>query len=202
MPFGSAPLNGEVFKRLDWQGVVEGCTKKTCQSNSTRFFSTAKEAAEAGDVEAREAFAVLGSITSIALKADSREEPFTPLVVFNTGRSAILEDFSTDDLDVLREIVAEVPDPELQARIADVVWCKKRDYRMAQQALTSYFESARNVRVAGDWLTELSRTERAFALTAELGRPDERYSEVVEYTEAAVQDYENVRFDRPAGHDG
>jgi hypothetical protein len=177
--------------------ITHQSSKKTCQSYSTRFFSAAKEAAEAGDEEAREAFAVLGSITSMALKADSREEPFTPLVVFNTGRSAILEDFSADDLEVLREVVGEVSDPELKARIADVVWCKKRDHLMAQLAVTSYLESAHNLRSANDWLTELSRIERAFALTAELGSPDELYSEVVEYTEAAVRVYENVRFDRP-----
>lgn len=197
MPFLNAPLNKEVFERIGWQEVISECAKRKCQYYSTGFFSAAKEAGEAGDEEAQEAFAVLGGITSMALKAYSREEPFTPLLVFNTGRSAILEDFTDNHLDSLGEVVAEASDPELRARIADVIWCRKRDYRMARLAVSSYLESAENLRADDDWLTELERVERAIALMAELGRPEELFSKVAEYAEEAVREYEDVRFDRP-----
>lgn len=197
MPFSNAPLSKEVFERVGWQEVISECAKRKCQHYSTRFFSAAKAAGEAGDEEAQEAFAVLGSVTSMLLKADSREEPFTPLVVFNSGRSAILEDFTDNHLDTLGETVAEASDPELRARIADVIWCRKRDYRMAQLAVNSYLESAENLRADHDWLTELERVERAITLTAELGRPKELFSRVAEYAQAAVQEYEDMRFDRP-----
>ena len=73
----------------------------------------------------------------------------------------------------MKEVVAEATDPELRARIADVIWCRKRDHRMAKLAVRSYLESAANLRSSDDWLSELERVERAMALAAELGRPDE-----------------------------
>jgi len=36
------------------------------------------------------------------------------------------------------EIVSDISDPELQARIADILWVKRRDYRMAQLAVATY----------------------------------------------------------------
>lgn len=197
MSFSKIPLSKEAFKRIGWQDVVNGCTQKTCQQYSRPFFSESNKAEQAGDEEAREAFAVLGGLTSMMLNPESQEEPFTPLMVFNTGRSTILEDFTDSHLNALREAVSDASDPELRARIADVLWCRKRDYKMAQLAVKSYIASAENLRSADDWLNELKRIERAIALTIELGRPDELISEVLRYTEAAVQDYENVRFDRP-----
>ncbi len=191
------PLNREVFQRIRWENAVRESAEKECQRYSGQFFSKAKDAEAANDKEAQEAFRVLGGITSMMLNADSREEPFSPMMVLSTGRSAALEDFTDNHLDALKEVVAEATDPELRARIADVIWCRKRDHRMAKLAVSSYLESAASLRSNDDWLSELERVERAMALTAELGRPDELWSEVVRYVEGAVREYEGVRFDRP-----
>jgi hypothetical protein len=194
--FGT-PLNKQVFERIGWQEVVAVSAEKECQRYSGLFLSKAEEAKEAGDGEAREAFAVLGGVTSMILYADSREEPFRPMMVLSTGRSAALDDFSDNHLNALKEVVTETLDPELRARIADVLWCRTRDHRAAELAVESYLESAANLSSSDDWITELERVERAMVLTAELGRPSELWSEVVEYAEAAVRGYEGVRFDRP-----
>jgi hypothetical protein len=39
------------------------------------------------------------------LNADSREEPCSPMMVLSTGRSAILEDFTDNHLNALKEVV-------------------------------------------------------------------------------------------------
>jgi hypothetical protein len=197
VPFSDTPLNKEVFQRVRWEDAVVESDEKECQRYSGLFFSKAREAEAAGDREAQEAFAVLGGITSMMLNADSREEPFSPMMVLSTGRSAALEDFTDNHLDALKEVVAEATDPELRARIADVIWCRKRDHRMAKLAVRSYLESAASLRSNDDWLSELKRVERAMALVAELGRPDELWPKVVGYAEGAVREYEGVRFDRP-----
>lgn len=167
-------------------------TGKECQRYSGLFFSKAKDAEAAHDEEAQGAFAVLGGITSMMLNADSREEPFGPMMVLSTGRSAALEDFTDNHLDALKEVVSEASDPEMRARVADVIWYRKRDHRAAEPAVKSYLESAANLRSSGDWLSELERAERAVALAAELGRPDELWSKVVGYVEGAVREYEGV----------
>lgn len=131
------------------------------------------------------------------LDSDSREEPFGPMTVLSTGRSAALEDFTDNHLNALKELMPEASDPELHARIGDVLWCRKRDYQAAELAAKSYLESAANLRSHDNWLSELKRVERAMALVAELGRPTDLWSKVVEYVEVAVKEYEGVRFDRP-----
>lgn len=197
MPFSDTPLNRKVFERIRWEEAIGGSDEKECQRYSRLFFSKAKDAEEANDEEAQEAFAVLGGITSMMLKADSREEPFGPMMVLSTGRSAALEDFTDNHLDALKELVSEASDSELRARIADVVWCRKRDYQAAELAVNSYLESAANLRSSNNWLSELVRVERAMALVSELGRPQDLWSTVTGYVEIAVRQYEDVRFDRP-----
>jgi hypothetical protein len=197
VPLSDTPLNREVFERIRWQEAVAESDEKECDHYSRHFFARAGKAERAGDEEAREAFAVLGGITSMMLHADSREEPFRPMMVFSAGRSAVLEDFTDNHLNALGEVVGEASDPELRARIGDVLWCRKRDHRAALLALKSYLGSAANLRSVGDWLSEVERAERAIALAAELGRPDGPWSEAVGYVEGAVREYEGVRFDRP-----
>lgn len=197
MPPSDAPLDKEVFGRIRWQEVVAESEKKECQRYSSLFSSRAGEAEEAGDGEAREAFALLGGVTSMKLQADSREEPFRPMMVLSTGRSAALGDFTDEHLNVLGEVVSEASDPELRARIGDVLWCRKRDYRAALLAVESYLGSATNLRSAGNWISEVERAKRAMALASELGKPDGPWSEVVGYVEEAVREYEDVRSDRP-----
>jgi hypothetical protein len=79
MPLSDTPLNEEIFDRVRWQ---------ECQRYSQVFLSKVRRAEDAGDKEAQEAFAVLRGLTSMMLNADSREEPFSPMMVLSTGRSA------------------------------------------------------------------------------------------------------------------
>lgn len=197
VPFSDTPLNREVFQRVRWEEPVRESAEKECQRYSGLFFSKAKEAEEANNKEAHEAFTVLGGMTSMMLNADSREEPFSPMMVLSTGRSAALEDFTDNHLDALKDVVAEATDPELRSRITDVIWCRKRDHQMAKLAVRSYLESAASLRSNDNWLSELKRVERAMALSAELGRPDELWLEIVRYVEEAVREYEGVKVDRP-----
>jgi hypothetical protein len=197
VPLSNTPLDWEVFRRIRWQEVPAESEKKECQHYCRLFSSEAEEAAEAGDQQAREAFALLGNITSMKLQADSCEEPFRPMMVLSTGRSAALEDFTYDHLNILAEVVGEVSDPELRARIGDVLWCRKRNYRAALLAAESYLGSAANLRSADNWISEAARAERAMALATELGRPDGLWTDVLAYVEEAVREYEGVRFDRP-----
>jgi hypothetical protein len=68
------------------------------------------------------------------------------------------------------KVVAEATDPEeLRARIADVIWYRKKDHTAAGLAVESYLESEATPRSVDDWLSELERVERAVALASELG---------------------------------
>ena len=82
MPFSDTQLNRRSFERIRWEEAIGGSDEKECERYSGLFFSKAKDAEEANDKGAQEAFALLGGITSMMLNADSREEPFSPMMVF------------------------------------------------------------------------------------------------------------------------
>ena len=54
---------------------------------------------------------------------------------FNGRRSLNTEDLTDDDLTALARIVSEIQDPEYRARVADVLWVTKNDYKAAQLAI-------------------------------------------------------------------
>jgi hypothetical protein len=82
VPFSDTQLNRRSFERIRWEEAIGGSDEKECERYSGLFFSKAKDAEEANDKGAQEAFALLGGITSMMLNADSREEPFSPMMVF------------------------------------------------------------------------------------------------------------------------
>jgi hypothetical protein len=74
----------------------------------------------------------LVQLSSFMLRSDSHDEPFGPIAVFRDSRSAIIEDITGPYLDTLKDIVPTIKDPEMRARISDVLWVTKRDFRMAR----------------------------------------------------------------------
>lgn len=54
------------------------------------------------------------------------------------SRSDIIDDFDENHLDVLAEIVSDISDPELRARIGDVLWIRKREHNFAELAIEAY----------------------------------------------------------------
>lgn len=102
----------------------------------------AKEKQEAGQEEQAKILDLLSRATSMRLAPDSINEPFKPFFQdFQEGRrSAIPEDFTLEDLAFFEEILNDVNDPWLKARLADLLWlCKKpKNPDHAKIAIASY----------------------------------------------------------------
>src|SRR5690349_15464750 len=139
----SEHLTKEDFMQSGFEIIVAQCDEKDCARYSSRFAARAREAEEVGNTTAQGVFRLLSSITSLHLKLDTSEDPFGPMVVFHDRRTAIVDDFDENQLTLLSDVVTDINDPELRARIADVLWLRKRDYRMAELAISSYLESAK-----------------------------------------------------------
>ena len=88
-------------------------------------------------------FELLKLITAPIIVAEGKSEHFVD----------IFDDFTEEELSFLAEIVFEIPDPELKARITDILWIKKYPknnyYQMAKLAINAYMESAKNLESAG-----------------------------------------------------
>jgi hypothetical protein len=178
------------FTQSGWQGVIEESPKKECSAYSRSFVAKASEATQSGDDKRRQIFTLLGNITSMKMRLDSPEEPFGPMMVLYGERTATVDDFGESDLTLLREVVSDITDPELRARVADVLCVRNPDYRMADLAVTSYLESAKALEDPYHWPATVKRVERAMQLAARWGRNTGRLAEVVAHIEAVLANYD------------
>src|SRR5512135_1401206 len=101
MPFANIPITRDDLNSSNWRNVIADCPKKECLSYWHPFMTKADEAGTAGDNVLQEAYTLLGAVTSMMLRLDSKTDPFVPIMVFRTGRSAILDDISDAHIEVL-----------------------------------------------------------------------------------------------------
>lgn len=171
------------FDKSGWEHVIASCPLKTCSSYCDGFRAKAKEAEQSGDTDCQSVYRMLACLTSMYLQPDNRTEPFAPMMVMKNSRTAILDDFSDEQLEILKELVPNVSDPEMRARLADVLWVRNRDFRMGELAIDAYLESAVTLEDPEDWPECAHRIERALGLAATLGKNSDRFSRVISHIE-------------------
>jgi hypothetical protein len=190
MPLQYIPLSKEDFDKCNWQEVITTCEQKECHIYSRLYFEEAKKAEEAGDTKVQEIFALLDGITSLMFTLDNKESPFGPVIVWHDSRSFIVDDLSDEQLKVLVEVAPEVTDPEMRARIADVLWIRTRNFRMAGLAVDAYLESATILEHPENWTQSAHRIERALQLAANLGKKNQYYPKTIQHIELLLNRYE------------
>ena len=183
-------LSLESFRQVDWEKIIEQCDRKDCASYSHKFFDAAKvEKDEATVIQA--VYEFLGHVTSPMLKSKSDNEPFPPVAVMADGsRSAIPKDLSDQQLALLKELVPTIQDPELRARIADILWERQRDFQMAQLAVRSYLESAQRLEDPEHWLLPFQRIQRGVRIAVGLGKNNDFLTSVIHYVESLLAKYQ------------
>lgn len=164
MPLLSPPLTKEDFINSGWQDVVNSSERKDCSDYSIAFSKEAIEANKVGKVRDQTVFEILAFVTDITTKQES------------AGNFASQLTRLTDEhLDFLTEIVVNISDLELQARVADVLWVKRHDYQMARLAITAYLGSA--IELEGLWSHYFHRIRRAFELACAINTQQIEQSE-------------------------
>lgn len=140
------------------------------------FWKKAQEAKEVGNFRDEAVLEILAAVTGAAIKPESNEEFF----------AEVFRNLTDEHLDFLATIAHDVSDPELQARVADILWVRRRDYRMAQLAVTAYIQSAKELEDPEKWNKCFDRIERALRLAHKI-----KYQEdaVVAYIEAVLDRY-------------
>lgn len=171
------------FLRSGWETVIARSDDKECSYYMSHLWQTAREAKDANDQKTEELFRLLGDICSLNLKLDSPDQPFGPMMTSHQGRTAIPEDFDADQIRFLNDIVRDVTDADLRARIADVLWFLRRDYEVAEEAVSAYLESAITLEDPEDWVAPYDRIARALQLAKIMGRNAQSYPVVVRHIE-------------------
>src|SRR5690606_24040088 len=92
-------------------------------------------------------FALLSVVASFYPNYDAAGNPYGSMWSGFNGRRALnAEDLTEKDLAALAGIVGEIADPEMRARVADVLWVTKRDHKAAKVAIGAFLESAQRLK--------------------------------------------------------
>jgi hypothetical protein len=132
------------FEKYQWLDVLASANLKhlkQCEDYSKEFKERAKIYELNGDSLAQEIFNFLENITSNLMKPLGHGQSYT--------ENFIDESISEQELFILRELVLQINDPEMKARVTDILWICKRDsektrpIKMAKEAVQAYLQSAR-----------------------------------------------------------
>lgn len=186
MPFSVDDLTVDDFLNSGWRTAVEGAEERGCLHYRSAFRERADEAREAGKAKQANLFALFGDLASMFLDADDPADPIKPMWQGGGHRSAIPSDFDPA-LPLLADILPHVDDPDLKARIADVLWIRKRDYKAAREAAAAYLASAR-LADGEAWPDATDRVERAIEIAARTGQRD-LIDDVLRHVEAALDGF-------------
>ena len=170
MPFSVEGLTVQDFTDSSWRDAVEAAEERDCNNYRTMFYTKATEARTTGDERAANLFNLLGDLASMFIDADDLADPLKPMWQSGGQRSAIPSDFDPA-LGYLADILPQIDDPELKARVADVLWLRKRDFKAAREGAAAYLAAARLVD-RDDWPHATDRIERAVDIAARVNQQD------------------------------
>jgi len=139
----NTPLTKEDFINSAWKEVIDNSERKECCRYYDGFLSKATKAKEAGNHRQYEMFDIL------------------KLVCMIPGMIPV-EDIKDEYLDFLDEIVDEVSDPELKAKIAEILWVKRGEYQSGQLAVEAYLESAKQLEDPQKWIEDPRKWKSCF----------------------------------------
>ncbi|MEH1765276.1 DUF4209 domain-containing protein [Nostoc sp.] len=148
------------FDKYQWTEILDKKIAKECQNYSEEFRLKSEVYKSSGDSIAQEIFKFLSEITSLLMEPQS-----LPAV-----EEMITSALSDHHLAILRGLAIKITDPEMLARLADILWICKRDpenarpIQMAKVAVESYLQSARNLEDTENWMSCYERLQRAAQL--------------------------------------
>lgn len=188
MPATEHPLTQADFDQTRWEELLSGAKKPETFSYCTEFGKALRAAKDIGDAAATAVFTVLFVVTDVELRADETDEPFGPRFVRRAARSGDPGDISDDQFAILREVGPGIQDPEMRARVCDLVWTTKRgDIGLAKAAVTAYLESATRLEDHDHWVVFEERIRRAVRLARSLGKGGvDEFTKAVAYVEGML----------------
>ncbi|VBB06486.1 Hypothetical protein LUCI_1718 [Lucifera butyrica] len=174
-----------------WEEVIDLLDEKTCLNYHSKFFEKMRSVETTDNNKSKEVYKFLGDITSLCPNYDSRDEPYKALIELGASRSAILDDF-IPSIETLKELIPKITDPELRARIADVVWIIKHDYNFANIAIQAYLGSYNNLLKIEMFGPSIERIKRAVQLINYLGKNKKLYTQVTDIIENTLERFQEI----------
>ena len=153
---------------LPFEAALSASDERECHAYSRVFLERAKQCDDSGDAGSAKAWTLLFRLSQFMLRPDNESEPFPPVAVWDGRRSMVPSDLCGDPAEAIHSFAIQVEDPELRARLLDVVWESNRDHTAAEAAVIAYLESAKRLLDPDEWVAYAVRCERALRLAVML----------------------------------
>jgi hypothetical protein len=186
-------ISADDLRSYDWQVELAAATCRECYAFHDAFTVKVKALSDAGDARGASVFRLLTAVAGFWPNYDDDAKPFHPTIVdYQTGKRFLLmpEDLAKPDFEALTGILDEIKDPEFRARVADVLWVNRRDYKAAQKAVEAYIESSRVLETGDMWPPFAERLRRAMQVGAKLGWSKLFHQKAVAAVEDAITRHE------------
>lgn len=152
------------LQQCGWKNAIAEVQYRSCEEFGTKFSFCQQEAEP--DSKGAACFRLLVNTTRLWLEAENPNEPFNPM--------RALERFSDADLTLLELFLPIVDEPELTARIADILWVGRKRFKAATQATAAYVDAAKIQRQTRPdyWPEWGKRIKRSIQIALQLNRED------------------------------
>ena len=154
------------------------------------FYQRAQEAGKAHDSRTEAVYTFLGAVASPELKLETpSRDPFVPAADLQYSRTPLPEDFSADELHVIKQLIETVQDAELRSRLADILWVRQGDASVASLAVDSYLSSALHLKDVVQWADGYDRLKRSFDIAVFLGKETKAYRKTIDYLQKQLSEF-------------
>ena len=163
-------VDADDLRKYPWQDLLSAHPDKDCQTFYKVFGRAANEHRDAGDYLGERVYSLLDVVASFFPNFGSLTSPYGPRRRNPDGsRSLIPDDLTDRDLDALQAIVHEIEDPEYCARVADVLWVTRKDFKAAKVAISAFLGSAERLKTDDLWPPYIDRLDRAAQISGKKG---------------------------------
>jgi hypothetical protein len=180
----------EEISAYPWEDVAREAELPICHDIADRLLKKAAELHAANDQVGEGAYQFIGQLAFMHLDLGNSDAPFRAAVVMGTKRSAVLDDYEENELNLVQKLAETTTVPALRARFSDILWVRRKDHKTAEQGARDYLESFKAVDRASKWVCDIDSLERGMALARVLGQKKPLFSAYLDFIEARLKSLE------------
>lgn len=192
--FSDIVLTKEDYDAADINGLVAGVTSKDLVIYANLFGKKLAEASEANDSKLQQLFKILLAVSEARLDVTGETAMFHPMLESAGGRTLVPDDVPEAHLSPLTDVVPRIKDAMLRARIADVIWTRRRsEYRMGIAAVEAYLQEAAILSDPQSWVGGVDPARRAMQIAVGLGKNGPSVQKTVANIETVINQADTTR---------
>ena len=143
--------------------------------------------------EEKQVFDLLKNVSSMAIKVNKKGVTFHPFMVWEGKRTFSIEDLIEDDYKTMESLVLEQLPINIRARIADVLWTQKKNYKAAIVAAKAYYELFCLFFTDEDWVDTLDMIKRTLFISDIYNEAGDRLFNHVVKVNGQDKDFQSLR---------